>query len=300
MNQFETIQIISAPSILGLKPGGVEKLPESLLSNGLVEKLNCQKPVLSIPTLNSQYSFERDKETHCLNTKSLRDFSLALSEEISKSLDNSNFSLVLGGDCSILLGIMPALKEKGNFGLIFCDAHADFYQPEKSITGEVADMGLAIITGRGPDILTNINQQKPYVLDEHVIHIGQRDWEQANKYGSQDIKNTAIKCFDLEKIINAGVVDTIQKIIREMAAMNVRGFWIHFDTDVLADEENSAVDYRLPGGLSFVESGILLEKLLSTNRIVGMSVTIFNPALDNKEGTIAQQLTQMLSESFTV
>jgi len=34
-------------------------------------------------------------------------------------------------------------------------------------------MDLAISTGRGPDILTNIDGLKPYVQDEHVIHIGQ-------------------------------------------------------------------------------------------------------------------------------
>lgn len=58
-------------------------------------------------------------------------------------------------------------------GLIFLDANADFYEPEKSITGEVADMDLAIVTGRGPELLTNINDQRPYLRDENVIHIGQ-------------------------------------------------------------------------------------------------------------------------------
>jgi arginase len=38
----------------------------------------------------------------------------------------------------------------------FIDGHSDFYQPEASPTGEVADMELAIVCGRGPDILTNI------------------------------------------------------------------------------------------------------------------------------------------------
>ncbi|CAN5501775.1 hypothetical protein BH23BAC1_BH23BAC1_25200 [soil metagenome] len=65
----------------------------------------------------------------------------------------------MGGDCSIHIGIMSALKEKGNYGLIFLDTHADFYAPEQSITGEVADMDLAIVTGRGPEILNNINNQ---------------------------------------------------------------------------------------------------------------------------------------------
>jgi arginase family enzyme len=32
---------------------------------------------------------------------------------------------------------MPALKAKGNYGLIFLDAHADFYQPENPLPGKL-------------------------------------------------------------------------------------------------------------------------------------------------------------------
>lgn len=67
---------------------------------------------------------------------------------------------MLGGDCSILLGNLLALRHRGRYGLFFIDGHADFYQPEASLTGEVADMDLAIASGRGPDVLTNIDGLK--------------------------------------------------------------------------------------------------------------------------------------------
>lgn len=289
------IQIISAPSILGLKPTGVEKLPESLLTHGLYEKLNCKSLPITVPTLNSLYSFQRDAQTGCLNAENIRTFSQDLDMEISNTLARNYFPLVLGGDCSILIGILPALKLKGNFGLIFCDAHADFYEPEKSITGEVADMELAIVTGRGPELLTNIDHQAPYVFDWNVIHIGQRDWEETQKYGSQDIRETAIDRFDFEYIKKAGITVAEQRIVQQMNKLDVEGFWIHFDTDVLADEENPAVDYRLPGGLSFQECDQLLKSLISTTNITGMSVSIFNPDLDDAQGTIAQKLVRLLS-----
>ena len=79
-----------------------------------------------------------------------------------------------------------------------------------------------------------------------------------------------------------------------MDRMHVQGFWIHFDTDVIADEENWAVDYRLPGGLSFNECEKLLKGLLDTRQIVGMSVTIFNPDLEDNEQTISKKLTELL------
>jgi len=291
------IEILSAPSILGLKQSGVQDLGKSLLSSGLAGKLICKHPVINVPTLNSLYNEKRNEETNCLNTIPIRDFSVTLGKVISETTGKKRFAFVLGGDCSILIGIMTALKSKGTYGIIFLDAHADFYEPEKSVTGEVADMDLAIITGRGPGILTDINNMQPYVTDENVIHIGQRDWEETKRYKSQDIRETKIKCMDLAEIEKKGINIIVTEVLHYISQLEVEGIWIHFDTDVLADEINPAVDYRLPGGLLFEQVEHLIRNLLSTGKITGMSVTIFNPALDN-DGSISKNIVECLGRAF--
>ena len=288
------IQIITATSILGLKPSGVETLASTLLSLGLQDQLCANGQVIDIPVLNHLYSRNRDQDTKIINGQPLREFTIHLSQTIQKEQKNNNFLLVLGGDCSILIGIMHALKLKGEHGLFFLDAHADFYEPEKSTTGEAADMDLAIITGRGPEILTNINDAKPYVRDENVFHIGQRDMLEAKKYESQDIRATKINCFDASFLLKHGVQKTIHEIERRMQQIKVDGFWIHFDTDVIEDEINPAVDYRLPGGLSLEQCKDVLLNLITRFPIKGMSVTIFNPVLD-VDGSIARKLTTLLA-----
>lgn len=293
----QQIQIISAPSILGLKPSGVQNLPQSLIEVGLINKVNSVENIVNIPTLNENYSNQRDPITKCLNPVAIRYFCLRLIKEITNQIHKSTFPLVLGGDCSFLIGIMAGLKMNGNYGLIFLDAHADFYQPEKSITGEVADMDLAIVTGRGPKILTDINNLKPYVEDKNIIHIGQRDAEETKKYGSEDIKKTDIKSFDLTKIKSAGVNKVLIDIIDHIEKLNLDGFWIHFDTDVISDEENPAVDYRLPDGITFDQIGYMLNQIIHTGKIKGMDVTIFNPSLDN-DSKIAIKLTDCLAQAF--
>lgn len=292
------IQIVSAPSILGLTPSGVEKLSEQLLSHGLAEALKCNTPVVKLPVLNSKYNKTRDQVTHCLNPETIRHFSSTLSNQVSASIKADLFPLVLGGDCSILIGIMHALKAIATYGLVFCDAHADFYEPEKSVTGQVADMDLAIVTGRGPELLTNINNQRPYVADEHVIHVGQRDWDETQQYGSQDVRDTSMHRIDYEYIKRAGISRTIEETIEHINNANVEGFWIHFDTDVLSDEENPAVDYRIAGGISFDQFQQFLTAILKTNKMAGMSVTIFNPGLDDEKATITKKLVRLLKRSL--
>lgn len=291
------IQLISAPSILGLTPSGVEKLAETLLSSGLAEKIGAADPVIHIPTLNLYYSSKRDTSTKCLNPETIQRFSIRLSDTVVKTLKKGRFAFVLGGDCSILIGIAAALRTLGHYGLIFLDAHADFYEPEKSITGEVADMDLAIVTGRGPEILTNIKGLKPYIDDEHVIHIGQRDREETQKYGSQDILKTSVACFSLEDIQNNGVEHITTGMTAHINELRVTKFWIHFDTDVLSDEVNPAVDYRLPGGLAFEHVEYIIRNLLLTGKMAGISVTIFNPELDPSK-KIAQAISDSLGRAF--
>lgn len=294
---IDNIQIISAPSNLGLKSDGIEKLGERLLICGLKEKLRSPYPVIDVPSLNSLRSHNRNIETHCLNAQAIARFSLDLSKVVSEVIERKRFAFILGGDCSILLGIMASLKARGAYGLIFIDAHADFYAPEKSTTGEVADMDLAIVTGRGPELLTNINGLRPYVWDNNVIHIGQRDEEQTKEYGSQDIRETAVACFSLERIQSEGLARVTKEVLQQMKKLEVDGFWIHFDTDVLADEINPAVDYRLPGGLQFGEASSLIHALLTTEDILGISVTIYNANLDTN-GQIAKEITKCLSLAF--
>jgi arginase len=291
------VQIISAPSILGLKPNGVEKLPVSLLATGLADRMGLTTPVIHVPTKNTRYSFTRDQETKCLNPSPILDFSLILMEQISVLIAAGTFPLVLGGDCSILLGIMPALKTQVKSGLIFFDAHADFYLPPQSPTGEVADMELSLITGRGPEILTNIRGMKPYVEDKHVLHIAQRDADETKKYGSQDIRDSSIQCLDMRSIELAGRDKTTDQILRFIQRSDRESFWVHFDTDVLNDTENPAVDYRLPGGLLVADAQHMFRSIMATNRVAGMSVTIFNPDLD-PDNRVAERISGCLVQAL--
>jgi arginase len=298
MNSLQyPLQILSAPSILGLRPDGTELLGKALLNAGLAEALHHHLPILEAPAPNALHNPTRDLFSGCLNTVLLRDYSIELGQSITDIVSQQKFALVLGGDCSILIGIMQALKRNGSAGLVFIDAHADFYEPEKSVTGEVADMDLAIVTGRGPELLTNIDGLRPYVRDEDVVHIGQRDQEETKQYGSQDILDSGITCYSLEDIQAKGIDTVIDQTILHIEQSGLDRFWIHFDTDVLDDAINPAVAYRLPGGLSFAQVQQTIRNLLLTQKAAGMSVTVFNPAMD-KDGTIARGIVQCIAGAF--
>ena len=294
--------IVDAPSILGLRPTGVQHLPEALKAAGLMKKLKAEYAgmVLSLP-----YNPQRDKSTLLLNPDTIRAFSLQLAEKVISVLHKKQFPIVLGGDCSILIGNILALKQMGSssgsnrYGLFFIDGHADFYQAEASLTGEVADMDLAIVSGRGPDILTDIEGLKPLVLDQDVVVFGYRDGDQAASYGSQDVCETNMHVFDLEKVHTLGITHAASLAIEKMMNNKLAGFWIHLDVDVLDNAIMPAVDYSLDGGgLSFSDLSELLKIILGSGCAVGMDITIFNPLLD-VDGSIARRFVSSIVAGLT-
>lgn len=290
--------IIEAPSILGLRPTGVQHLPEALKAAGLMSELRAEYGGRVSPL---SYSTERDKLTLLLNPDSIRAFSLQLADTVAFVLHKKRFPLVLGGDCSILIGNLLALRRLGTYGLFFIDGHADFYQPQVSPTGEVADMDLAIVSGRGPNVLTNIDGLKPLVRDQDIVVFGYRDAEQAASYGSQDVRDTNMHVFDLPSVRKFDTIAAAASQAVDILANNelLDGFWIHLDVDVLDDSIMPAVDYRLGGGgLSFSELSELLRILVGSDRAVGMDITIFNPLLDF-DGLITRRFVSSLIQGLS-
>jgi arginase len=221
--------IIEAPSVLGLFPGGVEDLPEALLGAGLADALGADHAgrVIARP-----YDSTRDPATGLLNPAGLRDYAHELADATGEVLDGGGIPIVLGGDCSILLGNLLALSRRGRFGLLFIDGHADFYQPDAEPRGEAASMDLALATGRGPSIVADLEGRGPLVLDEDVVQLGRRDAEEAAAAGSQRIEDTAITVIDLEVMRQRGPERAAHDALGRLGRPELAGFWIHLDCDV--------------------------------------------------------------------
>jgi arginase len=282
--------ILDAPSILGLRPTGVELLPEAMKAAGLHAGLAAGYAGRVEPP---PYDPWRDPETLLLNPTGLRGYALLLAEAVSGLLREGKVPVVVGGDCSNVIGCAVALRRAGRYGLFFIDGHADFYQPEAEPNGEVASMDLAIVSGRGPRVLTEIDGPGPLVRDEDIVAFAYRDAADQREHGSQDIGATSIHTFTLEQVRAVGVDEAAAQALAALRLERLDGLWIHLDADVLDDAIMPAVDYRMPGGLGWDELSALLRVLTRSGAVVGMNIGIFNPSLDGS-GSIARRFAECL------
>jgi arginase len=293
MNRYA---IIEAPSILGLKPTGVDRLPTVLLQHGLADQLHARRAGRVVPT--AAYDTRRDPQTLTLNAHGIAEYSVQLADAVAGVVERDEFPVLLGGDCSILLGSTLALRRRGRYGLLFIDGHADFYQPEANPNGEAASMDLAFATGRGPELLTNLEGLRPLVRDEDVVAFGFRDAQEQHQYGSQPLPPTVL-ALDLQEVRRLGVKQAAQRAVEHLTAAErpTQGFFIHLDADVVSDALMPAVDYRTPDGLSWDELRTVLEIALASGRAVGIEITIYNPSLD-ADGSSGRELARTLVQSL--
>jgi len=274
---MSTYAILEAPSVLGLSPSGVQHLPRALLAHGLGERLAARhagrvEPPAFVP--------ERDAATGILNPSSIVEYAQKLGERVSAVLASGDFPVVLGGDCSILLGGLLALRRSLRPGLLFLDGQADFYQPEAEENGEAASMDLALATGRGPARMTTIDGYRPLVRDEDVAVLGFRDAADAAAHGSQPLA-PSILALPLEEVRRLGAGQAVSVALEHLSRSGGPDrFWIHLDVDVLDDAIMPAVDYRMPGGLSWNELTTVLSAAARHPRAAGLEVCIYNPSLD--------------------
>jgi arginase len=267
---------------------------EALEAAGLGARLGAQNAGRVLPP---PYDPHRDPETGVLNQAGLVEFSVRLADAVAGELQRGRFPIVLGGDCSNLIGCALVLRRRGRFGLFFLDGHADFYQAEAEPNGEAASMDLAIVTGHGPRVLSDIEGRRPLVREADAVAFGYRDAEEQREHGSQDIRTTAIHVFPLDEVRPATVHAAAARAVRLLVDRALDGIWIHLDADVLDDGIMPAVDYRLTGGLSWEELSATLRTVMATGKAVGMNVGIFNPALD-PDGTLARRLVECLVEGL--
>ncbi len=289
--------MVDAPSNLGLRPPragkepGVRNLAAALRSRGIVSRLDALDGGRLTPP---PYSPDVDPETTVINGRAIREFSVDLAGKIGAVLGDGHFPLVLGGDCSILVGNMLALRSLGRFGLVFIDGHLDFRHPGNSeVVGAAAGAELALVSGRGPERLTNIEGSKPLVRDEDAFALGEREDDPETR----DVAETGIEVLDLRVVREIGAGEAAARAVEALRANGVDGFWIHLDADVLDDEVMPAVDSRQPGGLSYAELIELLRVLLRSDLAAGMQVTIFDPELD-PTGEVAEEFTSALVAAF--
>ena len=293
------VEVVTAPSNLGLRPPapgrepGVWRAPRVLMSQGLGRRLNAAR-IVDLP--RPKYEFQGQPGTRIRNGTAIRAHALKLADAVATGLAASQFVVVVGGDCSIMLGCLAGARRGGRCGLVHVDGHRDFSHPGNyeagSRLGSAAGMDLALATGRGELLLTHWPVAgKPLVHDADVIQIGDREPAET------DWPDGPIVRLPVQDVLPAGIAEVVGRTIGYLRQQGLDRVWLHVDLDVLDQRELPAVDTPGSPGLTFGQLGQLLSGLVAAGCVVGLDVTIYDPELD-PAGQYAPRIVDCLASAL--
>jgi arginase len=232
-----------------------------------------------------------------------------VADAVCENLEKGFFPIVLSGDHSSALGTMSGIKKAlphQQIGVIWLDAHADLHSPFTSPSGNIHGMPLAAALGfdnldckinEPGDItighwnnLKNIGIPAAKIVPEHLVYIGVRDYEAAEKYA---IEQNKIKHIKVEELRFRGLATCIQEAIHQLA--NCDFIYISFDVDSMdCDNISYGTGTPVPQGLLPEEILQIFDLFLATNKVGCIEFTEVNPLLDNKGNKMAETAFQVL------
>jgi arginase len=278
------IDLIEAPNNLGLRPPrdgaepGTWRAPAVLDAAGLAQAL---RPSRHVRLDRPPYTAKEVAGTRIRNGTALRTFALGLAAEVERSLRAHALPVVIGGDCSSLLGCLAGLRHAGGRGLVHVDGHSDFSHPgnydARAVLGAAAGMDLALATGRGEPTLTAWPEIRgPLADDRDTVQLGER--EDIASY--RDLARSAITRLPIADVQRAGIAAAAARVVAHLEARALDRAWLHIDLDVLDQAVMPAVDSPGSPGLTFDQLADLGRALVRSGRIAGLDVAIYDPDLD--------------------
>jgi arginase len=183
------ISIVGVPSSAASYAAGQDLAPAALRAAGLAERLIAAGLGVRDEGDLPHQPWKPDREHPLAQnvgqaTESLQE----LAARLGPLLERGDFALVLGGNCTIALGIMAALRrlEAGTPGLLYLDRHYDLNTPATTMDGALDWMGLAhaLALPGCVDTLADAFGSRPLLEPHQVAWVGvdpqpATDWERA-------------------------------------------------------------------------------------------------------------------------
>jgi arginase len=280
---MKTVHIIGVPMDLGAGRRGVDMGPQAMRVAGLGGRIAALGYTVrdrgNIFVEQPERLASEDEKAHYL--EEIADASVRLAHKTKDVMDEGGLPLVLGGDHSIAVGSVSGVamhfNERGEkVGVVWCDAHADMNTPETTHSGNIHGMPLASLMGRGSPRLTMIGGYAPKVDPKNVALIGIRDIDDGER---RLIRELGVRAFTAREMDERGM-NAIMDEALEIASNGTAGYHMTMDVDFIDPRFAPGVGTPVPGGATYRESHLVMERVADHGGMVSLEYTELNPIFD--------------------
>ncbi|MEO7997264.1 MAG: arginase [Gemmatimonadaceae bacterium] len=293
-----TVRVIGVPMDLGASRRGVDMGPSAMRLSQLPSLLKALGYVIDDRGNVAVPDFVSVGPSPAERIGAIARVCAELAKLTADAVRNGVRPLVLGGDHSLaagsVAGTATALAERGErLGVIWLDAHADINTPESSVSGNVHGMPVAHLMGLGDERLSRIATPSPAVLPEHLVYVGLRDVDTAER---ALIKSLGIRAFTMRDIDERGLRAVMSEAVA-IATRGTGGIHLSCDADWVDPRDAPGVGTPVRGGATLREAHLAMEIIYDTGTLVAMDLVEINPILDRKNHT-AELAAELIASAF--
>jgi arginase len=275
------ISVLGVPTSAGSHNPGQEKAPAAWRDAGLIDSLRAAgldvedrgdlgvepfRPVSPVDGL-------RDADR-------VAGIARRVAAAVAEIREAGRLPLVLGGDCTITLGVLAGSGSDG--GLVYFDGDADLHTPVLAGSAQtdsaVADtMGMTHLLGGGSPRLAKLGSRFPLLRPEQVVLFGfdpaELDTSQWTELASRHLYAAPAP---------AVRADPDGEARRALAYLDRRcgSYLVHFDVDVLHTGAFPLANFPHFAGLALDEASACLDAFAGGEKFGGLVITEVNPDHD--------------------
>ena len=292
------IGIIGVPSSAGARQTGQERAPQSFRRAGFIENLHSVGLEVSDFGDLAEVPFQPDQQhPKAQNLQLVVEVVKRVANQVDVALRDNAIPVVLGGDCTITLGVLAGLiSHAPNLGLMYFDGDLDLNTPDTTPSGIFDGMVIAHMTGKGVDTLARLGPRYPLMAEEDIVLFG------------YNTEAGAIDAVEVEVLQQCQMIKYPVSQIRGKAKESAReavshlenkagSILVHFDVDVIDFDDFPAADVPHSQGLGFDEAMAALSVFVASRKLAGLVITEFNADRD-ADGTLAHRFVDAVAKAL--
>jgi arginase len=292
------LTVLGVPTSAGAFTPGQERAPAALRSAGLLDALSERGVELRDLGDSAVWRWRPDREhPRAQNLDVVVEIARETAARVEAALGDGPL-LVLGGDCSIELGVLAGhLARDANVGLVYLDLHPDLNTPESVVEGTFDWMGMGhalAVPGAEPE-LAGVGPRTPLLDDDQLIFLGYGP-ERARPFELDQIARRGLSAIPVDEV--ASDPEATARRALEFAE-RFDHVLVHFDVDIVDFNDAQLSEDAVRGdGLTLEAAMRALAVLTASKRLAAVTVTELNPDHGDEEGQTLRQFARMLADCF--
>jgi arginase len=270
---------LGVPTSAAAHAPGQERAPAAFRSAGLLERLAAHgfdiQDLGDLPPVRWTPDRANRRAQHADRVAKI---SLAVADTIANALDDRDALLVLGGDCTIEVGVVSGFARRGaRVGLIYLDAGPDLNVPSSVRLGFLDWMGMAHMLGlpEATAPLSHIGPTVPLLEADQVVFLGAVP-DELTAWERLVIQQRALTVF-WEDQVKASPTEAARAALAALPD-DVDCLLVHFDVDVVDFLDFPAADFpTINAGLTLREAHECIAEFVSHPKFSALTICEFNP-----------------------